>query len=275
MSIKISDSSKFIKELLKEQPQIGIILGSGLGPLANEIEDKVVIPYKQIPHFPVSTVAGHAGELVVGKLEGKTVLAMNGRFHYYEGYSMQEVTFPIRVMKALGINNLIVTNACGGMNPDFYAGALMFIEDHINFMGSNPLIGRNLDELGPRFPDLARSYSEKLLKLGKQVAKKLELDVKSGVYCAISGPGYCTKAELRMLRQWGADTLGMSTVPEVTVAAHMGMEVLGIACITDMAIPESLEPLEHEMVVRMAEQARPKFINLVKGIIRDMDLTIE
>lgn len=270
MTIKINDSKNYISERINEKPQIGMILGSGLGALADEIEDKVVIPYKGIPHFPVSTVAGHAGELVAGTLEGKQVLAMNGRFHYYEGYSMQEVTFPVRVMKALGISTLFVTNACGGMNPRFHPGDLMLIEDHINFMGSNPLIGRNLEELGPRFPDLSRAYTPGLLELAGKIANRQGIDTKSGVYCAISGPGYMTRAELRMLRSWGADAVGMSTVPEVMVAAHMGVDVLGIACVTDMAIADELEPIDHSIVMKMAEQTRPKFINLVKGIVREI-----
>lgn len=267
---KINEARDYIAKKAGVKPKLGLILGSGLGTLADEIEDRVVIPYRDIPHFPVSTVEGHAGELVIGILEEKAVIAMNGRFHPYEGYSMQEITFPVRVMKALEINNLIVTNACGGMNPDFYAGALMIIDDHINFMGTNPLIGRNIDELGPRFPDISRAYSAELKKLAERVAADLEIDVKKGVYCAITGPGFLTKAELRMLRGWGADAVGMSTVPEVIVARHMNMEVLGIACVTDMAIADQLEEIDHETVLKMALQTRPKFSRLIKGVIKEM-----
>lgn len=270
MHVKIKDAAAYIGQRLTDTPKIAIILGSGLGTLAREIEEPVTIPYRDIPHFPVSTVAGHAGELVAGRLEGKYVLAMNGRFHFYEGYPMQEVVFPVRVMKELGVESLLVTNACGGMNPDFYAGALMLIEDHINSMGSNPLIGPNLEEYGPRFPDIARAYDPEYLQLARKVAGQLGIDVKSGVYCAISGPGYLTRAELRMLRGWGADAVGMSTVPEVMVAAHMAMRVLGIACVTDMAIADELEPISHDIVMKRAEEARPKFIKLVKGIIQGM-----
>lgn len=267
---KITEAAKHIQDKITEQPVLGIILGSGLGSLADEIQNPTVIKYGEIPYFPLSTVAGHAGELVIGRLEGKYILAMNGRFHYYEGYPLNEVTFPVRVMKALGINTLIVTNACGGMNPDFYAGALMLIEDHINFMWNNPLMGPNYEELGPRFPDISRAYDKELIALGKSVAQKLGIEVKSGVYCGISGPSYMTPAELRMLRGWGADAVGMSTIPEVIVAAHMSMKVMGVSCVTDMAIADQLEPLDHETVMKMALQTRPKFINLLKGIIKDI-----
>jgi purine-nucleoside phosphorylase len=270
MLIRIRDAAAYIQQRCKDSLQIGMILGSGLGTLAKEIEEPVVIPYRDIPHFPVSTVAGHAGELVLGRLEGKYVLAMNGRFHFYEGYSMQDVVFPVRVMKELGIGTLLVTNACGGMNPDFYAGALMLIDDHINSMGDNPLIGPNLEKHGPRFPDIARAYDPEYLQLAEKVAGQLGIDVKKGVYCAISGPGYLTRAELRMLRSWGADAVGMSTVPEVMVAAHMSMRVLGIACVTDMAVADELEPISHEIVMKRAEEARPRFIRLVKGIIKEI-----
>lgn len=270
MDLRISDSSKYVRKLLPQVPDVAIILGSGLGTLVNEIQNKVIIPYKEIPNFPTSTVQGHAGELVYGTLEGVNVLAMNGRFHYYEGYSMQDVTLPVRVMKNIGIDKLIVTNACGGLNPKFHAGGLMFISDHINFMGVNPLIGKNIDEFGPRFPDIARAYSSELLNVGKSVANSLEIDMFEGVYCAITGPGYLTRAELRMLQRFGADAVGMSTVPEVMVAAHMSMKVLGIACITDMALPDELEPIDHEIVVAMAEKARPRFISLIKGILKEL-----
>lgn len=270
--LKINDAKSLIEQRIEQKPAIGLILGSGLGVLADEIQNPVKIPYNQIPNFPVSTVEGHAGELIAGLLEGKRVLVMNGRFHFYEGYSMEQVVFPVRVMKALGINHLIVTNACGGLNPDFYPGILMFIEDHINFMGANPLIGTNLKEMGPRFPDLSRAYDENLLTLGKRAAQKLQIDTRSGVYCGISGPCYMTRAELRMIRQWGADAVGMSTIPEVIAACHMGMKVLGISCVTDMAVADQLEAINHEIVMQSALKTRPTFIRLMKAIIQEMDI---
>lgn len=272
MKEKIFEASNFIKSRIETAPEIGLILGSGLGSLANEIENPTIIPYDQIPNFPISTVEGHEGQLVLGQLEGKSVIAMQGRFHFYEGYPLQEVTFPVRVMKELGVKVLVVTNACGGMNPDLYPGALMFIEDHINFTGSNPLIGPNAEDLGPRFPDMSTAYDRELISLGQQVSEKLGIATKKGVYVAISGPNYMSAAELKMLRKFGGDTVGMSTVPEVIVARHTGLRVLGISCVTDMAIADTLEPLEHERVVEIANQTRPKFIRLVKGILGEVNI---
>ncbi|MDN4074635.1 MULTISPECIES: purine-nucleoside phosphorylase [Fictibacillus] len=256
----------------KAAPEIGLILGSGLGELADEIENPVHIDYSDIPHFPVSTVEGHAGRLVVGRLNGKTVVAMQGRFHFYEGYSMQDVTFPVRVMKGLGVKLLIVTNACGGMNPEFSAGDLMIIDDHLNMTGANPLIGPNDAELGPRFPDMSTAYTPELVQFTKETAASLGINVQQGVYAGITGPTYMTKAELRMLRTVGGDAIGMSTVPEVIVASHMGMKVIGISCITDMAIADELEPLTHEQVVAVANRTKPKFINLVKELVKNVTL---
>jgi len=267
---KINESCSYIKDKISIQPEIGLILGSGLGSLANEIEDKTIVKYEEIPNFPISTVAGHEGQLVVGTLEGKKVIAMQGRFHYYEGYTMKEVTFPVRVMKELGVKMLLVTNACGGMDPGLYPGALMFIEDHINFTGANPLLGPNDEELGPRFPDMSTAYDKELIELGERVGKKLEIKTEKGVYTAISGPNYLSAAELRMLRKLGGDTVGMSTVPEVITARHAGLRVLGISCVTDMAIADGLEPLEHSVVVEVANRTRPKFIKLVKGILQEV-----
>ncbi|WIF94560.1 purine-nucleoside phosphorylase [Caminicella sporogenes] len=269
---KIVESAEFIRSKTNLTLQIGLILGSGLGSLADEIEDKVIVKYEEIPNFPISTVEGHEGQLVIGTLEGKNVVAMQGRFHYYEGYTMQEVTFPVRVMKELGVQMILVTNACGGMNPDFYPGAIMFIEDHINFMGNNPLIGPNDESLGPRFPDMSTAYDKSLINLGQKVGEKLGIETKKGVYTAISGPNYLTAAELRMLRTIGSDAVGMSTVPEVIVARHAGLRVLGISCVTDMAIADGLEPLEHSQVVEVANRTRPKFIKLVKGILREISI---
>lgn len=265
---KINEAATYLTQTSKVRPKVGLILGSGLGSLADQIQEADRIDYGDIPHFPVSTVEGHAGRLVLGQLEGQQVVAMQGRFHFYEGYSMTEVTFPVRVMKAMGVEILIVTNACGGLRDFLYPGALMFIRDHINFTGTNPLIGHNFEELGPRFPDMSHAYDPELIALGKQVAADLDIETREGVYTAVSGPYYFSRAELGMVRGFGSDTIGMSTVPEVIVAVHGGMRCLGISCITDMAIPENLVPLEHEHVVEVAARTRPRFIRLVSGIVK-------
>lgn len=270
---QIKESVRAIHEKTKLVPEVALILGSGLGDLADELEQAVRIPYAEIPHFPVSTVEGHAGQLVIGKLEGKTVVAMQGRFHYYEGYSMQEVVFPVYVMKALGAELLIVTNACGGMNRQFAPGDLMVITDHLNFTGSNPLIGPNESELGPRFPDMSQAYTPSLIPFVTQIAEDLDIRVQKGVYAGISGPNYMTPAELKMLRQLGGDAVGMSTVPEVIAASHAGLKVIGISCVTDMAIGEDLEPLTHEQVVEVANRTKPNFCTLVKQIIKRVELS--
>ncbi|MFC0560756.1 purine-nucleoside phosphorylase [Halalkalibacter alkalisediminis] len=267
---KMQESASFINHLITEQPTIGLILGSGLGELADEIENPVRINYGEIPHFPVSTVEGHAGQLVIGQLHGKQVVAMQGRFHFYEGYSMQEVTFPVRVMKQLGVEVIVVTNACGGMNPAFKPGDLMIIEDHLNMTGANPLIGPNESELGARFPDMSVAYTPELVSVVEETAKKLDISVQKGVYAGITGPTYMTPAELKMLRIVGGDAVGMSTVPEVIVASHMEMKVIGISCITDMAIGEELEPLTHDQVVEVANRTKPQFICLVKEIVSSL-----
>lgn len=266
----IQEAKEFIASKTSQQSQVGLILGSGLGDLADKVENKVVIKYDEIPHFPVSTVEGHAGQLVMGTLAGKQVIAMQGRFHFYEGYNQQDVTFPVRVMKALGVETVIVTNAAGGMNSGFKAGDLMIITDHINMTGSNPLIGPNFGELGPRFPDMSTAYTPELVELAKRVASEQGITVQQGVYAGISGPTYMTPAELIMLRKVGGDAIGMSTVPEVIVARHAGMKVLGMSCITDMAIGEELEPLTHEQVVEVANRTKPIFMNLVQGILKEV-----
>jgi purine-nucleoside phosphorylase len=248
-------------------PKVGLILGSGLGDLADRIENPVVIPYSEIPHFPVSTVPGHAGVLVVGTLMGQPVVAMKGRIHYYEGYTMDKVTFPTRVLKALGCDTVIVTCASGGLNPDFTAGDLMLITDHINMMGEDPLRGHNDERLGPRFPAIVGAYTPELREIAESVASELGFQLRKGVYSPISGPCYNTSAELRMLRMLGSDSVGMSTVPEVVTAAHMGMKVLGIACITDMALPDHPVHLTHEEVMETAERTKPRFQNLIKGVL--------
>ncbi|MCK5764047.1 MAG: purine-nucleoside phosphorylase [Clostridiales bacterium] len=271
MQQKISESVNYIESKINVEPKIGLILGSGLGDLADEITNPIVIEYKDIPHFLVSTVEGHKGQLIIGELMGKNVIAMQGRLHYYEGYSMQDITYPVRVMKKLGIETLLVTNACGGMNPKLYPGALMLITDHINMMGDNPLMGKNLDDFGPRFPDMSTAYNPELINVGRKVAKDLDLDIQEGVYTAISGPYFLSKAELRMLRTIGGDTVGMSTIPETIVANHSGMKVLGISCVTDMAIADTLEPIDHETVIRIANETKPKFSAYIKGILKEVE----
>lgn len=270
---RIEEAKKYIQDRIKVTPEIGLILGSGLGDLADEIQSPVVVDYSEIPNFPISTVEGHAGKLVIGELEGKQVMAMKGRFHYYEGYPMEAVTFPVRVMKALGVKLLIVTNACGGLNPKLHPGALMVINDHINFIGTNPLIGKNEAKLGPRFPDMSQAYDPALIQLAHRVGDQLGIETHEGVYLGVSGPNYSSKAELRMFIAAGADAIGMSTVPEVIVAAHGGLKTLGISCVTDMAIPDSLVSISHEEVMEVANQTKPKFIKLVKGILSEVQLT--
>ncbi|ADI26217.1 purine-nucleoside phosphorylase [Geobacillus sp. G4] len=266
----IEKTAGHLRPLMPTPPEIGLILGSGLGVLADEIEEAVRIPYEDIPGFPVSTVEGHAGRLVYGRLEGATVVAMQGRFHYYEGYSLQEVTFPVRVMKALGVRELIVTNAAGGINERFQPGDFMIISDHINLLGTNPLIGPNDPELGPRFPDMTEAYSRRLRELAKETAARLGVRVHEGVYVANTGPSYETPAEIRMIRTLGGDAVGMSTVPEVIVARHGGIEVLGISCISNMAAGMSDAPLHHDEVVETAERVKTDFLRFVKAIVAEM-----
>lgn len=264
----IQESAEWIKKKINKQPIIGLILGSGLGDLADEIDHPVHLSYEDIPHFPSSTVAGHKGQLVVGTLEGQPVMAMQGRFHFYEGYSMQEITFPVRVMKELGCESLIVTNACGGMNENFQPGDLMIIDDHINFTGGNPLIGENLEQYGSRFPDMSKTYTPALREHAFEAAEHLGQTLQRGVYAAVSGPTYMSGAELIMLRRLGGDVVGMSTVPESMVARHMSMNILGISCITDMAIGESIEGITHQEVMEVAAKAKPRFKALVRHVLK-------
>ena len=269
------EAAAFIQSRCSITPQIGLILGSGLGDLADEIQDKVVIPYKEIPHFPLSTVAGHAGELVIGRLEGKTVIAMKGRFHYYEGYSMQQIAFPVWVMRTLGTQVVIVTNAAGGINRSFSPGDLMIIVDHINLLWDNPLIGPNDDELGVRFPSMHLAYTWSLVETAQLAAEKSGVAVKRGVYVATQGPNYGTRAEGEFLRLLRADAVGMSTVPEIIAAAHAGMQTLGLSCITDASRDPKAGPegiLTHEEVVRVANETRPRFIRLMKAVIQEIQL---
>ncbi|MFP4661919.1 MAG: purine-nucleoside phosphorylase [Halanaerobiales bacterium] len=266
----INNIADFINQKTENKPIIGLILGSGLGVLAEEIEESTEIPYHKIPDFPVSTVSGHAGQLVIGTLEGKNVMAMQGRFHYYEGYSMQELTLPVRVMKKLGVEKMIVSNAAGGVNRNFSPGDFMIISDHINLIGDNPLRGANMDDLGPRFPDMTEAYSKRLISIAENIASQNGIITRKGVYAALSGPTYETPAEIRYLAANGVDAVGMSTVPEVIVARHMDMEVLGISCITNMAAGILPQPLDHSEVVETAERVKPLFIELIRGIIKQL-----
>jgi purine-nucleoside phosphorylase len=266
--VKIQNAANFLKGKYENSPKVGLILGSGLGVLADEIEKSVKIPYNEIPDFPISTVEGHAGQLVFGTVNDVEVVAMQGRFHYYEGYSFEKVTFPVRVMKELGVEILIVTNAAGGVNESFSPGDLMIITDHINNMGTNPLIGPNDSRLGVRFPDMTEAYSKELRNLAKQMAKKLNIETQEGVYVGNTGPTYETPAEVRMLRALGADAVGMSTVPEVIVARHAGLKVMGISCISNMAAGILDQPLNHEEVIETTEKVKSNFLLYVKELIK-------
>ncbi|WP_409297971.1 purine-nucleoside phosphorylase [Peribacillus sp. SCS-26] len=267
---KINQAADYLKEKLSGTPEIGLILGSGLGVLADEIEDAVKIPYGEIPNFPVSTVEGHAGQLVSGTLSGKKVIAMQGRFHFYEGYDMGQVTFPVRVMKLLGVDKMIVTNAAGGVNQDLSAGDLMIITDHINFTGTSPLIGPNDAEFGVRFPDMSEAYSKEYQEVAKKAAEALNIPIKEGVYLGLSGPAYETPAEVRMVRTLGGDAVGMSTVPEVIIARHSGISVLGISCITNMAAGILNQPLSHDEVIETTEKVKADFLSLIKTIVKEL-----
>ncbi len=248
-------------------PAVGVILGTGLGGLAERIRVETSIPYEEIPHFPLSTVESHSGRLLLGTLGGKPVVAMQGRFHRYEGYTLQQVTFPVRVMRALGAETLVVSNACGGMNPFWTPGDLVLIADHINLLGDSPLIGPNEDALGPRFPDMSEPYSQALQEIAVQVATEKKIPLRRGVYVAVPGPNLETRAEYRMLRTLGADVVGMSTVPEVIVAVHGGMRVVGISIITDACMPDALEVADIAKIIAVANRAEPKLTELVEGIV--------
>lgn len=268
---KVQDIVTYIESKTSMKPAIGLILGSGLGTLADEIETSVVIPYHEIPEFPQSTVVGHAGNIIIGKLEGKTVVAFQGRFHFYEGYSMQTVVMPVRIMQLLGVKQLIVTNACGGVNKDaLVPGDLMLISDHINLMGTSPLIGENVEEFGVRFPDMSEPYSKRLRALAQMVGEANNITLKEGVYTGWMGPAYETPAEIRYIRTIGGDAVGMSTVPEVLAARHGGIEVLGISCITNMACGILEQKLSHSEVMEVASQVHADFVQLVRGILRAM-----
>ncbi|MCM3453572.1 purine-nucleoside phosphorylase [Heyndrickxia oleronia] len=267
---QIEQAVTYLQGKYTKTPRIGLILGSGLGVLADEIEDAVKIRYEDIPEFPISTVEGHAGQLVFGSLSGKEVVAMQGRFHYYEGYSFDQVTFPVRVMKELGVEVLVVTNAAGGVNETYEPGDLMIISDHINNMGSNPLIGPNDNRFGARFPDMSEPYNKELRLIARNVAEKLNIRIQEGVYVGNTGPTYETPAEVRMIRTFGGDAVGMSTVPEVIVAKHAGLQILGISCISNMASGILDQPLTHDEVIETTEKVRKDFLLFVKEIVKNI-----
>ncbi|MFK4784593.1 purine-nucleoside phosphorylase [Fusobacterium sp. MFO224] len=267
---KVLESIKFIKSKTSYNPKIAIVLGSGLGSLTNEIEDAIEIDYNEIPNFPISTVTGHAGKLIFGKIGGTEVMAMKGRIHFYEGYSMKEVTYPIYIMKMFGIEKLILSNAAGGINPSFGDGTLMIIKDHINFFGTNPLIGKNDERFGTRFPDMTEVYSENFINLAKKEAKDLNIEYSEGVYLGTTGPSYETASEIRAYSTLGGDAVGMSTVPEAIVANYLGMEILGISCITNMATGLATKPHSHESVIEIAQKVEKDFCLWIKTIVKNL-----
>ncbi|HUR20223.1 MAG TPA: purine-nucleoside phosphorylase [Vicinamibacterales bacterium] len=264
---RISETVAFLRESIGPAPEVAIVLGSGLGDFAAGLRDSRVLPYEQIPHWPVSKVIGHAGQLVVGRVGERRVIALSGRSHFYEGHSMAVVTFATRVLGQLGVKILILTNAAGGINTRFSSGALMLITDHINFMGTNPLVGPNDDRFGVRFPDMSEVYSSRLRGLARDAAQNIGLQLEEGVYVAVHGPSYETPAEIRAFRTLGADAVGMSTAPEAISARHMGLEVLGVSCITNMAAGVMPQPLHHDEVMETARRVRGSFIALLEGVI--------
>ncbi len=263
----LEEACTYIRHLYKGAPEIGIILGTGLGGLVKDIEIEREIAYNFIPHFPISTVESHFGKLIFGKMGNKEVVAMQGRLHFYEGYSMQEITFPVRVLKMLGIKHLFVSNAAGALNLNYQLGDLMIIDDHINLQTANPLVGPNMNEFGPRFPDMSQPYSKDLIKRAQEVAASNNFRVHTGVYVAVSGPNLETRAEYRYLRTIGGDVVGMSTVPEVIVANHMGLPVCAISVITDIGDPDNLQPVTLEEVVKVANEAEPKLSHILRDVI--------
>ena len=264
---QVQESVNYIVEKTNFSPEYGVILGSGLGGFTDDMSVEYILPYSEIPNFPISTVEGHKGALVFGTIGDKKVVAMQGRFHYYEGYSMKEVTFPVRVMKALGIEKLVVSNASGGVNHDYKVGSIVIIKDHINFMPEHPLRGKNEDRFGPRFVNMSEPYSRKMLTKAKEIASELNIVVEEGVYLGLQGPTFETLSEYRMVKILGADCVGMSTVPEVIVASHMGLECFGISVITDMGNEESIDTISHQEVLEAAQKAEPKVRAIIKNLI--------
>lgn len=267
---KIKETIEYLERRISVQPEIGIILGTGLGGLVKEIEITQTIPYEFIPNFPVSTVDGHHGQLIFGTMGGRNIVAMQGRFHYYEGYTMQELTFPIRVMRFLGISLLILSNASGGLNPDFEVGDIMIIDDHINLMKDNPLIGQNETEIGTRFPDMSKAYDPELIERALQIGKKEQIPLKRGVYVAVSGPTYETPAEYRYIRVIGGDAVGMSTVPEVIAARHMGLRCFAVSIISDLGVPGKIVEISHKHVIDAASAAEPNMTHLLREMLRSV-----
>jgi purine-nucleoside phosphorylase len=267
---KIKSTAAFIQNKTGFTPEIGIILGTGLGGLVKEIKIKHTLAYEDIPNFPVSTVEGHSGKLILGELGGKNIVAMQGRFHYYEGYDMQQVVFPVRVMQSLGVKQLFLSNAAGGVNPNFEIGDLMLINDHINFFPANPLIGKNIAELGPRFPDMSEPYSKEIIEKAKKVAAANNIKVQEGVYLGLSGPTFETPAEYRMVYRLGADAVGMSTVPEVITARHMGIPCFAISIITDLGVEGKIVEVTHEEVQHVAAQAEKKMTVIMKELMKEL-----
>jgi purine-nucleoside phosphorylase len=266
---QIEFTTKSIREKINDfSPRVGIILGTGLGGLVKEISVEYTLPYSNIPHFPLSTVEGHSGKLIFGELGGKKVMVMQGRFHFYEGYTMEQITFPVRIMKALGVKTLCVSNACGGMNPAFEVGELMLISDHINLFPTNPLIGKNYNELGPRFPDMGEAYKKSYREIAKQIAKENNIKISEGVYVGLTGPCFETPAEYRFLWRIGADVVGMSTVPEVIVAKHSGMDVFGMSIVTDLGVEGSVQKVTHEEVQHIAALQEPKLTLIMKEFVK-------
>jgi purine-nucleoside phosphorylase len=271
MLSRIKETVEFLRERIPFKPEVGIILGTGLGDLVNEIEIHHTIPYSLIPDFPVPTVTGHRGQLIFGTMSGKNIVAMQGRFHYYEGYSMTELAFPVRVMKLLGIRLLILSNASGGVNPSFSIGDLMVIEDHINLMKDNPLIGRNEDELGTRFPDMVHAYDPVLISKVLEIAERYNISLQKGIYAAVSGPTFETPAEYRYIRSIGADAVGMSTVPEVIAARHMELRCFAFSVISDLGVPGKIVKITHEDVIEAAARSEPMMTKILREFIRTLD----
>jgi purine-nucleoside phosphorylase len=270
---QIDQAAETIRKRISHQPRVGLILGSGLNSLADSVQNAEVIPYSQLPYWPVSTVQGHAGQLVIGELEGQSVLVMQGRIHFYEGYGMSQITLPVRVMLRLGLEMMFVTNAAGGVNPDFVPGDVMLITDHLNLigmMGANPLMGPNIDELGPRFPDMSQAYDRELMTVARQVAANENIPLREGVYCALSGPSFEGPADLRFLRMAGADAVGMSTVPEVIVARHGGLRVLGFSGISNKANLDGSTATTHEEVMEAGKFITPKMEKIIRGVLRSL-----
>jgi purine-nucleoside phosphorylase len=267
---QLAETLPYIRQHSDAQPSIGIILGTGLGGLAKEIQVDKELDYSNIPHFPTSTVEFHAGKLIFGTLGGKSVVAMQGRFHFYEGYSMKQITYPVRVMKELGIHTMLISNACGGMNPGYKAGDLMIMEDHINLLGDNPLVGGNDEDMGPRFPDMSEPYSHELIALAEQIALDEGIKVQRGVYVAVAGPNLETRAEYRFLRTIGADVVGMSTIPEVIAATHAGIKVFGLSVVTDECFPDALKPANIEEIIETAAKAEPQLTYIMKTLIEKL-----